>query len=225
MNEEESGRIRQVFVARDGRRPRAWMTRGYAALTDERRALTAGILGREFAKLEHPTILDVGCGGGLDLEWWRQHGWQASRLAGIDLVDERVAAAQVRNPGVDVRRGEGGTLPFADAAFDVATASTVFSSISNASSRRSLFTEISRVVRPGGVIIVYDFVIRNPRNAHVVAMTERRLADLASRLADEAWSVSPLIYAVGPAALLHPKLGHLVGRMMPRTHRLSLWRV
>ncbi|MEO8468045.1 MAG: class I SAM-dependent methyltransferase [Chloroflexota bacterium] len=224
MNEEEGRNIRRVFVARDQRHPRAWMTRGYAVLTAERRALTTEILESEFAAGERPSILDVGCGSGLDLEWWREQGWPAERLAGIDLVDERVAAAQIRNPGVDVRRGEGAMLPFADAAFDVATASTVFSSISNATSRRALFAEMGRVVRTGGLIIVYDFVLRNPRNSDVVPMTAGRIADLARRTPDRTWRVSPLIYAVGPASLIHPRLGRLVGRVMPRTHRLSLWR-
>jgi hypothetical protein len=90
--------------------------------------------------------------------------------------------------------------------------------------RRGLFAEMARALRPGGIVIVYDFVIRNPRNPRVVAMTGRRLAGIAGRPPDASWPVSPLLYAVGPAAMLHPALARLVGRAMPRTHRLSVWR-
>ena len=223
-HDQESRDINRVFAARDRKRRPMWVTEGYRILTAERRALTVDLVKRQLPHLGHASLVDVGCGGGLDIEWWRGEGWPTDRLAGIDLSEERVAAARARNPGVDLRLGTGPILPFRDGAFDVATASTVFSSIPSVDSRRSLFDEMSRIIRPGGLMIVYDFVVRNPRNTDVVAMTRARLTELAGRPPDASVPVSPFLHAVGPAAILHPALGRAVARIAPRTHLLSFWR-
>ena len=224
-NADESDEIRRVFASRDRNPNRRWAATGYRVLTAERRTLTLDLLRRELRGRVHPAILDVGCGAGLDVEWWMQQGWPAERLAGIDLVEDRILTARARSPGVDLRLGDGRSLPFADDAFDVATAATVFSSILRHESRRALFAEIVRIIRPGGLVVIYDFVIRKPGNKDVVAMTERTLASMAGRRADVSIAVSPFLYAVGPAAALHPALGRAVGRILPQTHRLSVWRV
>ncbi|MEO8469360.1 MAG: class I SAM-dependent methyltransferase [Chloroflexota bacterium] len=223
-HDKESRDISRVFAARDRKQRPKWVTEGYRILTAERRALTVGLVKRHLPHFGKASLVDVGCGGGLDIEWWRREGWPTDRLAGIDLNEERVAAARARNPGVDLRLGTGPILPFAEGAFDVATASTVFSSIPSVDSRRTLFGEMSRIVRPGGLLIVYDFVIRNPRNPDVVAMTRARLTELAGHAPDASVPVSPFLPAVGPAAILHPALGRAVARIAPRTHLLSFWR-
>lgn len=181
------------------------------------RALVDELAGRQAA------ILDVGCGGGYDLSRWRAFGWPEARLAGVDLVEQRVELARAEAPGVDIRLGQGATLPFDDAAFDVATAVTVFSSILDASQRISLFQEMMRVVRPSGFVLVYDFVVRNPRNASVIAMPLRRLKEIGGPWAGS-MPLTPLLHAVAVGALVHPTLARVAVRLAPRTHRLTWWR-
>jgi SAM-dependent methyltransferase len=220
----ESKRIRGLYAARDRERRRhPAIIEAYRRLNVERRALTHALL-RTVAPPPDGRLLDVGCGAGLDLSGWVEAGWVPDRIAGVDLSPERIARARIAAPGADVRVGGGSTLPFDDQAFDAATAVTVFSSTMDPAVRISLFREMVRVVRPGGLVVVYDFVVRKPTNPNVRGMPLARLA-LLGRPPDGSRRLSPLLQAVAAGAFVHPKLADLAWRLAPRTHRLSWWHV
>jgi ubiquinone/menaquinone biosynthesis C-methylase UbiE len=219
----EVARIRAAYGERDSRPSR------HPAIAHAYRLVNADRITRMRAAIEQlgsdrPRILDVGCGGGYDLSYWLSAGWPPSALAGVDLVKERIAIARDRCPGVDLRITSGSELPFASDSFDVATAVTVFSSILDLSVRRRLFDEMRRVVRPGGSIFVYDFVIKNPRNPDVVAISYGRLIAMGGR-PTESVSITPLIQAVALASRFGRRLTRIAMRFAPRTHRLSRWLV
>jgi len=219
----EVRRIRAAYDERDGRPAR------HPAIAEAYRLVNADRLARMQSTIERlagdrARILDVCCGGGLDLAHWLSLGWPAERLAGVDLVERRIAAAADRCPGVDLRLTSGSELPFGPDSFDVATAVTVFSSVLDPTVRRRLFDEMRRVVRPGGSILLYDFVVRNPRNPDVVAMTRRRLLDMGGPPL-ESVRMTPLIHLVALASRFGPRATDLAMRFAPRTHRLSRWLV
>jgi hypothetical protein len=81
-----------------------------------------------------------------------------------------------------------------------------------------------RVVRPGGTVLIYDFVVRNPRNRDVLPMTTERIADLGVS-PDQAIVLTPLIHAVAAASLLGRRAASLAMRIAPRTHRIWVWRM
>jgi ubiquinone/menaquinone biosynthesis C-methylase UbiE len=222
--DQETARIREVFDSRDRTDQAGWKDAASRLLSDERMAHLERLVRRRVTA-EWPSIVDVGCGGGHDLAAWLEKGWPPQVLAGIDLVERRVASARERCPGVDLRVGGGTELPFDSGQFDVATAATVFSSIRDVTSRRRLFAEMQRVVRDGGLVVVYDFVVRNPRNPDVVAMDGARIAELAGRPPDGSERLSPFLHSVGLGMRIHPRIGRLVARVSPPTHRLSFWRV
>ena len=220
---DEVARIRSVYMERDSRGQRGGPIReAYRLLGAERRATTRRALLRLLPE-QHPRVLDVGCGSGGDLSYLRSIGWPADKLAGVDLIPSRLETARLACPDIDLRLGDGSSVPFPDGTFDVATAVTVFSSILDPGVRRALFAEMERVVRPGGVLLVYDFVIRKPTNPNVIGMPLRRLADLG-RPPDWSMRLSPLLPAVAVAVALHPRLVDVAMRVAPRTHRLSCWR-
>jgi ubiquinone/menaquinone biosynthesis C-methylase UbiE len=220
----EIERIQAVYAERDRRPPRHRAIEfAYRLINEDRHRRMRALIERLVPTADR-RLLDVGCGSGWDLEQWRHAGWAADRLAGCDVVADRIEAARARCPDVDLRLGDGATLPFPDDAFTVATAATVFSSILEAATRRRLFEEMQRVVRPGGLVVVYDFVVRNPRNRAVLPITSARLRELGGR----PWSsrrMTPLVYAVAAGAAIHPRLADLAMRLAPPTHRLTIWRV
>ena len=113
--------------------------------------------------LDRAQILDVGCGQGhwlLELLMW---GATVSRLHGIDLLPERIVQARERLAGAELRSGDARVLPWADAAFDLVTQFTVFSSILDAAVQQKIAREMLRVLRPGGRILWYDTRRSNPR--------------------------------------------------------------
>jgi ubiquinone/menaquinone biosynthesis C-methylase UbiE len=116
----------------------------------------------DLAKLN---ILDVGCGDG---EWLRTlMAWGATpeRLHGIDLLPDRISAAKKFSPMIDFKVSSGYSIHFSDAAMELVSAHTVFSSILDASARAALANEMNRVLAPGCCIMIYDFRISDPRNA------------------------------------------------------------
>ncbi len=220
----EAARIRAVYHERDRARPRATaIAEAYRRLNVERLARMRRVVERLFPG-QQARLLDVGCGGGFDLSKWLEGGWPPECLAGTDLVPERLEAAAAAAPGVTLRLTDGVRLPFEDSSFDVATAVTVFSSILDPAMREALFREMERVVRPGGAILVYDFVVRKPTNPHVLGMTMRRLEELGRR-PDASWRLSPLLQIVALASVAGSRAADLAMRVAPPTHRLSYWRV
>ncbi|HYN68589.1 MAG TPA: class I SAM-dependent methyltransferase [Candidatus Eisenbacteria bacterium] len=217
-------RIKAVYLARDTGRPRnPAIAEAYRRLNAERLEQMAALI-RTAAPPPDGRILDVGCGAGYDLSRWVEAGWASERLAGVDLSAKRVERARQALPTVDIRHNNGTELPYADDGFDVATAVTVFSSILERALRRTLFAEMQRVVRPGGLVIVYDFVIRKPTNSNVRGLSLKALGELG-RPPDGSMRLSPLLQLVAAGALIHPRLTELAWRLAPPTHRLSWWRV
>lgn len=218
---QEVDRIRSVYAERDARGPRSeGVQRAYRRLNRERLRRTVDLVEAKLGP--GARLLDVGCGAGHDLEYYLAKGWPTGQLAGVDLVAERIALARERCPGVDVRLGDGAHLPYPTGSFDAATAVTVLSSIRDRQLQRQLFAEMMRVVRPGGLVMVYDFVIRNPRNTDVAAL---RLRDLVAIGGTPTGSIrlSPFLYALAPAEMLGPRFADAVAAVAPRTHRLTYW--
>lgn len=220
----EVKRIREVYAIRDakpGRHPA--IVAAYGRLNAERTRLMRELIG-PVAPPASGRIVDVGCGSGSDLAAWIRDGWHADHIAGVDIMPERLAQARAACPGVDLRLGDGLLIPFDDGAFDVATATTVFSSILDPTLRRILFQEMERVVRPGGLVVIYDFVIRKPTNTYVRGLSLTRLTELG-RAPTGSRRLSPLLQLVAAADLVHPRLGDVATRFAPRTHRLSWWAI
>jgi ubiquinone/menaquinone biosynthesis C-methylase UbiE len=123
-------------------------------------------------------VLEVGCGAGQLLVDLETLGAPRDRLAGLDLVPERVAAAQARLPGADIREGDAASLPWEDASFDVVVQSMMLSSVLEASVRTAAAKEMARVLAPQGVIASYDFFVRSPGNPGARPLSRAELASL-----------------------------------------------
>jgi SAM-dependent methyltransferase len=96
----------------------------------------------------HGAVLDAGCGAGLLALLASLRGVQVTAL---DASAALLAIARERLPAADVREGDLEALPFADASFDAVTA---VNSIFYAADMAAAMRELSRVVRPGGRVVV-----------------------------------------------------------------------
>jgi ubiquinone/menaquinone biosynthesis C-methylase UbiE len=91
-------------------------------------------------------LLDVGCGTGTMLMHLRRYG----RTYGVDMDHEAVGYCRER--GLDtVVQASAGNLPFADGTFDLVTMLDVLEHIVD---EGGALTEVRRVVRPGGLLMV-----------------------------------------------------------------------
>ena len=124
-------------------------------------------------------------------------------------------------PGKGASRGIG---PFPDDSFDLVSASLVLSTIRDRSGRAALLAEMSRVTRAGGLLAIYDFRVRKPWNRNVVAMSGSELAAALGPPNSE-FRLGPFLPLLDPALKLPGGLrGPTIG-LLPRTHRLWVWKV
>jgi SAM-dependent methyltransferase len=215
----ETDRIRAVYAERErsaSRHPA--IQEADRRLVEERLRWVLPLL-RNVAPPPNGRLLDVGCGSGGELTRWVIAGWQPGCLGGTELMPARLARARDVCPGADVREVDGPSLPFPDDAFDVAAATMVLSSILDAGVRKALFGEMLRVVRPGGIILVYDFVLRKPTNHSTIGMTLAHLANMAGRPPDRSIRLGPLLQLVAVGAAIHSRVADVAMRFAPPTHR------
>lgn len=105
-------------------------------------------------------VLDLGCGiGGASLILARE--LEAGHVLGIDVEQDSIAraAATVEAAGlagrVAVQQVAPGPIPLPDAGFDVVFSKDVFCHVPD---KTALFSEVLRVLRPGGVFAFGDWV-------------------------------------------------------------------
>ena len=185
--DQEEERIRQVYARRDASGKTAryyWQRQDVIYITYRYRSVLARALQcLGINDLSPLHVLDVGCGSGgwlrLLLEW----GASPERLHGVDLLPDRIARAQALSPaGVDWRVGNAVGLDFADGSMDLCAASTVFSSILDPAARLALAQEMARVVRPGGYIMILDYVVSAPSNPDTVGIRQKEISRLFPEL-------------------------------------------
>jgi arsenite methyltransferase len=109
-------------------------------------------------------VLDLGCGAGTDSLVAAQMVGPEGRVIGIDMTPEmlakaRAAAAAMGASNVEFLESEAEHLPFRDASFDVVVSNGVIDLIPD---KDAVFSEIQRVLRPGGRIQIADVTIQNP---------------------------------------------------------------
>jgi arsenite methyltransferase len=109
-------------------------------------------------------VLDIGCGAGMDTLIAAQMVGPSGTVTGIDMTPAMAAKARrsVAEMGlttVTIVEGSAEELPFPDAAFDVVISNGVIDLIPD---KDAVFSEIARVLRPGGRIQVADVTIQRP---------------------------------------------------------------
>jgi SAM-dependent methyltransferase len=227
--DEHGQSVRATYAAYDASgRDRLWdrSNPGFDRLKRDSEAAIAGVMEQCLADPElpaSPRYLDVGCGDG-SLIGRTLDRWANVDAVGIDLLEDRIAAAREAVPGGRFLVASGGDLPFDTDHFDVASAITVFSSIPSEAVATEVAREIGRVLRPGGWLIWHDLRYDNPWNPAVHGVTRRRIADMfpgwqvelrsftlippiARRLGRTSPVLYPLLHAIPPLR------SHLIGRL------------
>jgi len=109
-------------------------------------------------------VLDIGCGAGMDSLIAAQMVGPAGSVTGIDMTPEMAAKARrsIDEMGLatlTVVEGSAERLPFSDSSFDVVISNGVIDLIPD---KDAVFSEIVRVLRPGGRIQLADVTIQRP---------------------------------------------------------------
>lgn len=107
-------------------------------------------------------VLEVAIGTGLNLDAYPHD----ARLTGIDLSEPMLAIARTRaaelGRDVELRQGDAHALPFGDATFDTVVCTFGLCAIPDID---TALDEMTRVLRPGGKLILVDHVASSSRIA------------------------------------------------------------
>ena len=134
-----------------------------AALPAETTAAFAGIANPHRIGPIHAgeTVLDIGCGAGMDLLLAARRVGPTGLAIGVDMTDAMLerARASARAAGltqVEVRQGDATALPVEDASVDVAISNGVINLVPE---KELAFDEIVRVLKPGGRLQLADILL------------------------------------------------------------------
>ncbi len=191
----------------------------YLHLTRDR-AFLALLERHGFARMAGLRILELGCGEGSLLRSLLHYGADARSLAGVDVDAEKVGRARASLADVRLIVGNIASLPYRTDAFDLAFAFTLFSSVLDEQARQRGATEALRVLRPGGLLVVYDFWT-NPLNSRVRPLRVGELRALFAPRPVEVARVTlapPIVRALGGRRALCAPLERL---SFLRTHLLA----
>ena len=118
-----------------------------------------------------PSILELGCGSGLDTRWLAQQGY--GNITAVDLSPQALAECAHAAPSAhlvchDLRQA----LPFADAHFDVVVASLCLHYF-EWDKTKEIVAEIRRCLAPGGLLLCR---VNSTKDVHYGAVGHREIA-------------------------------------------------
>jgi SAM-dependent methyltransferase len=157
---------------------------GHDVYTKRKAASILDIARRLLDEPSNLKALDVGCGVGLTDRYLVE---QFGELHGTDPSGAAVARAMATNEAVQYQVLDGAVLPYGDWEFDFAFAICVVHHV-DPEEWKEFASELRRVVRPGGVVAVFEHnplhpltrlsVRRCPFDADAVLLSRRRAARL-----------------------------------------------
>ncbi len=119
---------------------------------------------KTFGRTEGLRLVDVGCGIG---NFHPLLSRAFDDINGVDVSAASIERARTANPSVSYAAYEGDTLPFPEASFDIAMAVCVVHHVPPAQ-WPEFMSEFRRVLKPGGLALVFEHNPLNPLSVHVV---------------------------------------------------------
>ena len=128
-------------------------------------------LANMYSLTDEPKILDFGAGVGNSIPYFHEYFPQAD-LTCLDVSEKCLAIAERRFPDqATFRLFDGVSVPLEDASFDIVFTACVFHHIT-ANQHIDLITQLHGVLRPGGILVIFEHNPYNPLTVKAVNSCE-----------------------------------------------------
>lgn len=124
-------------------------------------------------------LLEVGSGSGNNLLEFLRIGFQPENIVGVELITDRASKSRYILPSkVTIIEGDATSINIEPGSIDIIFISVVFSSLLDNSYQEILSKKIWTWLKPGGSVLIYDFIYNNPMNKHVRGVPVKRINEL-----------------------------------------------
>ena len=119
---------------------------------------------------EGETVLDLGCGAGLDLYFYAMSAGSSGKVYGLDISPDMIEKAQnnmdlagINN--VELVCGSSDQLPFKDDFFNVVASNGIYNLSPD---KETVLKEVYRVLKPGGRTVLCEIVLKDKLPADII---------------------------------------------------------
>lgn len=133
--------------------------RDYWDSVSEKKEFTTPFQGEAFARYvgKEAFVVDIGCGYGRTLNELHMQGY--SHLMGFDFSSKMIKRGQRQFQELDLRIKEDETIALPDDSVDAVILFAVLTCIVSNGDQKQLISEIYRILKPGGIVYVNDFLL------------------------------------------------------------------
>ncbi len=159
-------------------------------------------------------ILDVGCATGYGLAPFFLAGFHTHQRQGIDLFEERIDLGKSKYPGLNLQVGDATDMSFPNDHFDMVMEQFCFCHILDDTVIKTISTEMVRVAKPGGYILIMDWIIGSAKRKYN-GITKTKISNLFCRKRETQ------IVRRFPAKLA-PPLGRVLSKYAPTFYPIAM---
>ncbi len=143
----------------------------------EREAVYSSVIQKNFEIISQVKFLEIGAGEGANIPFFRSLGIQDENIIVAELLPERANKLRQKFSGITVAEGDALQLNYKNT-FDIVFQSLVFTSILDDAFKKQLAQKMWSMLKPGGIILWYDFKYNNPANKDVKGVNKNEIRQL-----------------------------------------------
>lgn len=145
----------------------------------ERLNLFEQIITSQFKNINNIKFIEIGAGAGSNIPFFMSLGIKDENIFANELVEDRSKELMTNFPNIHIVPGDALQLNMGNT-FDIVLQSTVFTSILDSDFKKKLAENLLTMVKPGGIVLWYDFMFDNPKNKSVKGINKKEIKTLFS---------------------------------------------